>query len=77
LIKFRKKKLNYRKSKFILFFWVGCLGEHPAAMQHGDNGRERLCGQPWFVIWSVIISLLSLASSDYWRCFHILSRPTQ
>ncbi|XP_046643087.1 hemicentin-1-like [Daphnia pulicaria] len=53
------------------------IGEHPAAMQHGDNGRERLCGQPWFVIWSVIISLLSLASSDYWRCFHILSRPTQ
>ncbi|EFX77203.1 hypothetical protein DAPPUDRAFT_54448, partial [Daphnia pulex] len=53
------------------------IGEHPAAMQHGDNGRERLSGQPWFVIWSVIISLLSLASSDYWRCFHILSRPTQ
>lgn len=62
---------------FIFFFLRCCLGEHPAAMQHGDNGLERPSGQLSLVIWSVFISLLSLASSNYWRCFHILSRPTQ
>nr|CAH0106206.1 unnamed protein product [Daphnia galeata] len=53
------------------------IGEHPAAMQHGDNGQEHHSGQLWLVIWSVFISVLSLASPNYWRCFHILSRPTQ
>ncbi|KZS21309.1 Dpr15-like protein [Daphnia magna] len=53
------------------------IGEHPAAMQHGDNGRDRPSSQLAIVICSVFISLLSLAISDYWRCFHILSRPSQ
>ena len=63
---------------WILFFFIQqCLGEHPAAMQHGDNGHERPCGQPLAVLSSALVSMLSVALSNYWRCFHILNRPAQ
>ena len=55
------------------------LGEHPAAMQHGDNSCGHSFSHRIVVLLSTLASLLwhVWPTIHRWQCFHVLNRPIE